>query len=235
MIGSIAAAYFALGHAEIGSLKALLEHPNLRARLAFSQQWKPIWTAGDGCESRSMDDLDGYAACHSMVSVGIRAGARGRRLYRSTYAGSGERAMRLERYCFSDSLITVYGLGRGSLWPWHRSWCFLLESIRVAFRKWIPAIGHDMAYPAMLTFLPSGWWGWFCLFGCQARCRPFLPFKLGSSYVANDFYKRFVKPKASGKELVLVGRISTAVMMVLAGILALNLKSFGYVPNSAAG
>jgi Na+/proline symporter len=47
----------------------------------------------------------------------------------------------------------------------------------------------------------------------------------GSSYVANDFYKRFVKPKASGKELVLVGRISTAVLMVFAGWLALNLKS----------
>ena len=87
-------------------------------------------------------------------------------------------------------------------------------------------IGHDMAYPAMLTFLPSGWLG-LVLASLAAAYMSTISTHLnwGSSYVANDFYKRFVKPKASGKELVLVGRISTAVMMILAGILALNLKS----------
>ena len=35
MIGSIAAAYFALGHAEIGSLKALLDHPSLEGKTGF--------------------------------------------------------------------------------------------------------------------------------------------------------------------------------------------------------
>ena len=35
MIGSIAAAYFAIGHADIGSLSALLEHPNVADKLSF--------------------------------------------------------------------------------------------------------------------------------------------------------------------------------------------------------
>ena len=67
-------------------------------------------------------------------------------------------------------------------------------------------IGHDMAYPAMLTFLPSGWLG-LVLASLAAAYMSTISTHLnwGSSYVANDFYKRFVKPKASGKELVLVG------------------------------
>lgn len=47
----------------------------------------------------------------------------------------------------------------------------------------------------------------------------------GSSYVVNDFYQRFVDPKASDRMLVRVGRASTAVMMVLASLLALWLKT----------
>lgn len=46
----------------------------------------------------------------------------------------------------------------------------------------------------------------------------------GSSYVVNDFYKRFLKPKASDKEQVLVGRISTVIMMLLAALLATILE-----------
>jgi hypothetical protein len=41
----------------------------------------------------------------------------------------------------------------------------------------------------------------------------------------NDFYGRFIRPEASQKELVLVGRISTAILMVLAGALALVMES----------
>src|SRR5690554_6722613 len=46
----------------------------------------------------------------------------------------------------------------------------------------------------------------------------------GSSYVVNDFYLRFIRKEASGKEQVAVGRISTVVMMVFAGLLALVLE-----------
>ena len=47
----------------------------------------------------------------------------------------------------------------------------------------------------------------------------------GSSYISLDFYKRFVKPDASEKELVGVGRLSTLILMVLAALLALQFES----------
>ncbi|WP_407936185.1 sodium:solute symporter family transporter, partial [Aquiflexum sp.] len=47
----------------------------------------------------------------------------------------------------------------------------------------------------------------------------------GSSYVVNDFYLRFLKPQATDKELVMVGRISTVLLMVLAAFLALALSN----------
>jgi len=47
----------------------------------------------------------------------------------------------------------------------------------------------------------------------------------GSSYVVNDWYQRFIKPEASEKELVNVGRISTVVLMVFAAFLALALSN----------
>ena len=53
----------------------------------------------------------------------------------------------------------------------------------------------------------------------------------GSSYIVNDFYKRFLKPEASDKDQVLVGRISTIVLMVLAALLSFTLQSAGEVLN----
>ena len=47
----------------------------------------------------------------------------------------------------------------------------------------------------------------------------------GSSYVVNDWYKRFYKPSATEKELVNVGRISTLILMVCSAFLALALEN----------
>ena len=47
----------------------------------------------------------------------------------------------------------------------------------------------------------------------------------GSSYIVNDFYKRFLKPNASEKEMVNVGRASTVILMVFSAVLALYLDS----------
>lgn len=47
----------------------------------------------------------------------------------------------------------------------------------------------------------------------------------GSSYIVNDVYQRFYKPKASEKELVAVARISTVLLMILASALSLYLTS----------
>jgi Na+/proline symporter len=90
----------------------------------------------------------------------------------------------------------------------------------------VDKLGDDLAYSAMLTFLPTGLIG-IVLASLIAAVMSTLSTHLnwGSSYVVNDFYQRFLKPNASDKELVAVGRISTVLLMVLAAILALALSS----------
>ena len=47
----------------------------------------------------------------------------------------------------------------------------------------------------------------------------------GSSYMINDIYKRFFKPNESEKHYVLVGKIFTVVLMVLAAFTAMKMQS----------
>ena len=83
----------------------------------------------------------------------------------------------------------------------------------------------DLAYPAMLTFLPAGLLG-LVLASLISAFMSTISTHLnwGSSYVVNDFYKRFIDKEAPEKKLVLVGRISTAVMMLLAVSLSIVLE-----------
>ena len=102
-----------------------------------------------------------------------------------------------------------------------------LDSLQAAFPNLDPSvIGHDLAYPAMMSFLPSGLLG-LLLASLIAAFMSTLSSHLnwGSSYVVHDFYRRFVEPEATQQKLVAVGRITTVVLMVLAGLLALALQN----------
>lgn len=90
----------------------------------------------------------------------------------------------------------------------------------------IDKLGHDLGYSAMLRTLPAGLLG-IVIASLIAAYMSTISTHLnwGSSYIAFDFYQRFVKPEASEKELVNVGRISTIVLMVLAGLFSLALQS----------
>lgn len=58
-----------------------------------------------------------------------------------------------------------------------------------------------------------------------------------SSVITEDFYRKWVKPEASSKELMLVGRIGVLIVAVIAGIVALNPESsvLGLVSYAWAG
>jgi solute:Na+ symporter, SSS family len=87
-------------------------------------------------------------------------------------------------------------------------------------------IGHDMAYSAMLTFLPVGVMG-LMIAGLLAAYVSTLSTHLnwGTSYLVHDFYRRLVKPGASEEHYVLVGRVVTALLMVAAALLTYVLES----------
>ena len=102
-----------------------------------------------------------------------------------------------------------------------------LDSLQAAFPHLDPAvIGHDLAYPAMMSFLPSGLLG-LLLASLTAAFMSTLSSHLnwGSSYVVHDFYRRFVNPQASEHKLVTIGRLTTIGLMILAGVMALALQN----------
>ena len=102
-----------------------------------------------------------------------------------------------------------------------------LSALREAHRDvGIEKLGHDLAYPAMLTMIPSGWLG-LVVASLVAAYMSTISTHLnwGSSYAVHDFYKRFVRPGASEREQVWVGRFFTVLLMVLSGIMALALTN----------
>lgn len=99
----------------------------------------------------------------------------------------------------------------------------------------------DIAYPVMLSKLDPGWLGLVVASIIAAYMSTIgTHLNWGSSYIVNDFYKRFVKPDATEKQMVSMGRISTVVLMVFAGILSLTLldnatQAFNILLLSGAG
>lgn len=102
-----------------------------------------------------------------------------------------------------------------------------LTSIKEAFPDTqYDKLGHDLAYPAMLSFLPVGLLG-IVVASLIAAFMSTISTHLnwGASYIVNDFYRRFIKRDPSEKQQVLVGRVSIVVLMFLAAIIALLLSN----------
>ena len=111
-------------------------------------------------------------------------------------------------------------------WPWILvALCSLivypeLSDIQRAFPNLDPhLLGHDIAYPAMLTFLPSGFLG-LMVGGLIAASSSTILTHLnwGASYLVHDFYRRFVKPDADERHYVFAGRLATIGIFVGAAV-----------------
>lgn len=102
-----------------------------------------------------------------------------------------------------------------------------LDALREQFPGVDPAIiGHDLAYPAMLTFLPAGLLGLVTASLIAAYMSTMsTQLNWGSSIIVNDLYRRFLNPAAGERELVRAGRVVTAGSMLLACAVALTLES----------
>lgn len=117
-----------------------------------------------------------------------------------------------------------------------------LESIHLDFPN-IPDkyLKDDIAYPVMLSKLGPGWLGLVVASIIAAYMSTIgTHLNWGSSYVVNDFFKRFVKPDATEHQMVNMGRITTVILMVLAGILSLTFldnatEAFNILLLSGAG
>ncbi|HUE22616.1 MAG TPA: sodium:solute symporter family protein [Bryobacteraceae bacterium] len=116
-----------------------------------------------------------------------------------------------------------------------------LSDIQRSFPNVNPSLmGHDLAFPAMLRFLPVGWMG-LMLGGLVAANSSTILTHLnwGASYLVHDFYRRFLSPGKSEKHYVLAGRLATVLLFVCSSALVFALatakESFNIILQIGAG
>jgi len=217
MVGSVWAAYYIVSMPEIGGLENLLTHENVSDKLNFlpdfndtksllvlliipiAVQWWSVWYPG------AEPGGGGYIA-QRMLSAKDEKNAIGATLL-----------FNVAHYALRPWPWIIIALASLVLYP-------TLGDISNEFPDAV--LGHDLGYPAMLTNLPPGLLG-LVVASLVAAFMSTISTHLnwGSSYISLDFYKRFMKPEASEKELVTVGRISTVILMALSALLALALSS----------
>ncbi len=210
MTGSFAAAYFALQRPEVGGLAGLLERipADTLAFLPDTSDWTVTLT---------VLILPLTVQWWSVWYPGAEPGG-------GSYIAQRMLAAKSEKDALAGTLlfnVAHYGL---RTWPWilvALSSLLVfpqLDDIARAFPD-VPAnlIGHDIAYPAMLTFLPAGWLGLMIAGLLSAYISTIVThLNWGTSYLVHDLYRRFVRPAAEERHYVAVGRIVTALLMLLA-------------------
>ncbi len=116
-----------------------------------------------------------------------------------------------------------------------------LSDIQAAFPHLDPSLlGHDIAYPAMMKFLPVGFLGLLVGGLIAANSSTNLThLNWGASYLVHDFYRRFIKTDATEKHYVMVGRLATILLFVAAGAMVFVLDtakdSFDIILQVGAG
>lgn len=217
MIGTIWAAYIIVNLPEIGGLSNLLEHKNVIGKLDLIPDFNNINAL------IPLFVLPLAVQWWASYYPGAEPGGGG-------YVAQRMLSAKDEKNAIAATLF--FNFAHYALRPW--PWILIalaslilfpdLESLQTAFPNVDPSIiNDDLAYPAMLSFLPTGLLG-LVIASLIAAFMSTISSHLnwGASYIVNDFYKRFIKPNASEKELVSIGRISTIILMFFSGIIALN-------------
>lgn len=87
-------------------------------------------------------------------------------------------------------------------------------------------VGHDIAYPAMVRFLPAGWLGLMVGGLIAANSSTILThLNWGASYMVHDFYRRFLSRDRDEKHYVMAGRISTVLLFVVSSAMVFALET----------
>jgi solute:Na+ symporter, SSS family len=118
-------------------------------------------------------------------------------------------------------------------WPWILvGLCSIivypqLSDIQKAFPSLDPKLlGNDIAFPAMLKFLPVGFIGLMVGGLVAANSSTILThLNWGASYLVHDFYRRFFRKDASEKHYVLAGRLSTVLLFICSSTLVFFLDT----------
>ena len=220
MGGAIGAAYYLVNLPEVGGIQALLANENVAGKISI------------------LPDFGNKEAVITLLIIPLAV-----QWWSSWYPGAepggggyiAQRMLAAKDENHAIGATFFFNIMHYALRPW--PWILValaslvvfpdLASLQSAFPN-ITAdkLGHDLAYPAMLTKLPTGLLG-LVLASLISAYMSTISTQLnwGSSYIVYDFYKTQINPEASQKRLVAVGRISTVVLMVLSTLLALLLQN----------
>ncbi len=220
MAGAVVAAWFALDHPQVGSLSALLSHPEVSDRLSLL----PDFSRWDQAVMIFVIPL--ALQWWNVWYPGAEPGGGG-------YVAQRMLAARSERHAMGAVLF--FQVAHYALRPW--PWIIVALASLVVFPDVASlaaafpgiessVIGEDLAYPAMLSFLPAGALG-LVLASLVSAFMSTMSTQVnwGSSYVVNDVYRRFLYPEASERDLVRVGRLTSVALMALACGVSLFLES----------
>ncbi|MEX2182102.1 MAG: sodium:solute symporter family protein [Gemmatimonadaceae bacterium] len=219
MMGSFAAAWFALQRPEVGGLGGLF------AQLP-AQTYAFLPDLSDWTVTLTVLILPLTVQWWSVWYPGAEPGG-------GSYIAQRMLAARSEKDALFGTLffnVAHYGL---RTWPWIivalASLLVFpqLDDISRAFPG-VPAalIGNDIAYPAMLTFLPVGWLGLMVAGLLSAYISTIVThLNWGTSYLVHDLYRRFIRPDATERHYVAVGRFVTAGLMVVAAGLTFYIET----------
>ena len=220
MAGSIGAAYYLINLPDVGGITGILTNEVVSSRVSIFPDLSDkelLWT---------LLIIPLAVQWWSSWYPGAEPGGGG-------YIAQRMLAAKNENHSLGATLF--FNIMHYSLRPW--PWILValasliifpdLDSIRETFPNvGEDKIGHDLAYPAMLTLLPSGLLG-LVLASLVSAYMSTISTHLnwGSSYVVNDFYKSLIGKDASERKLVNVGRISVVFLMIISSLIALVLNN----------
>ena len=210
MIGSIWAAIYIVNLPEVGGLDALLAHKNVIGKINilpdFSDpnNWVPVLLVPLA--------VQWWASYYPGAEPG----------------GGGYIAQRMfsskdEKNALSATLL--FNVAHYAIRPW--PWILIALASLIVFpelsdiERVFPnlsegKVGHDIAYPAMLSKLPSGLLGLVAASLIAAFMSTMsTQLNLGASYLVNDFYLRFINPDANDKDQIRAARLFTVVSAIL--------------------
>ena len=220
MIGAIAAAVVAVNHPDVGGLGALMTNPALEGSLNFLPDFSDTSTA------MAVFIVPIAIQWWSIWYPGAEPGGGGYLAQRMLAAKDEDNALKAVLW-FN---VAHYGIRP---WPWILVALAsivvfpTLDSIQAAFPNIDPSIlGNDLAYPAMLTFLPAGMLG-LVVASLAAAYMSTISTHLnwGASYIVQDFWRRFIEPDATERQAVRAARVSTAFLTVAMTLVALELQT----------
>lgn len=220
MGGAIGAAYYLVNIPEVGGLDALLANEQVASKLSM------------------LPDFDDKSAIITLLIIPLAV-----QWWSAWYPGAepggggyiAQRMLAAKNENHAIGATFFFNIMHYALRPW--PWIIVALASLVVFpdlasiQDTFPNVsqdklGHDLAYSAMLTKLPSGLLG-LVLASLIAAYMSTISTHLnwGSSYIVNDFYKQQINPKDSEKSLVAVGRIATVGLMVFSALFALVLQN----------